>query len=390
MARDVQTAKDEKAPADATNGGSLDGAPADASAAGASKGMLDSGLPFIMVFGGCMSSIVSMEYVLKGDPNAGNLLTLTEFAAVLLQSVPSRIEQRDGRVQLCGLFASLSSHALHAVLWVSMSILVNYVYGFNITVPIHTLFRSCNIIASVLIGFCFFQQRYSWQQLACVVVLTFGILCGSIGDAKKFASGGSSCTDCGHDATSKASAQPAEEADAAFRVWMAGIAILVFVQLLQGTLGHMQALFYRKFKDAAPRNVLADEFLFTSHAASILPMLALWQDIATAGKAALSTPPVASFLPIPSRVAWILVNNLTQLICIKGVFRLTAHYSPLTCNITMSVRKFLSVVFSIIWFGNAWTPMHSIATVLIFGGVFAYSQCPRPEDRPVKPASKTD
>lgn len=326
-----------------------------------------------------MSSIVSMEYVLKADPNAGNLLTLSEFVVVLVQSIPGRLDRGCGAIRPRPLIASWGSHALHALLWVSMSILVNYVFAFNIAVPMHTLFRSCNIIASVVVGWLFFQQRYSWQQLTCVCVLTMGILCGAFGDASKFA-GASACKDCGHDSAGPAPPASKLDADAAFRLWTVGIVILAFVQVLQGTLGHLQATFYKRFADKAPKNVLADEYLFTSHAASLLPMLFLWQDIASSGAAAMATPAVSTFLPIPTRVAWILVNNFTQLICIKGVFRLTAHYSPLTCNITMSVRKFLSIVFSILWFGNPWTNMHSLAAVFIFAGVFAYSQCPRTAD----------
>merc|ERR1712194_533191 len=87
---------------------------------------------------------------------------------------------------------------------------------------------------------------------------------------------------------------------------------------------------------------------------------------------------------LPCGVVWLLLNNAAQLVCIKGVFRLSAYYSPLTVNITLSVRKFLSVLFSIVWFGNAWNNLHSVATVANFGGVFAYSQCrgPKPREEP--------
>merc|ERR1719482_1435000 len=95
----------------------------------------------------------------------------------------------------------------------------------------------------------------------------------------------------------------------------------------------------------------------------------------------MSSPSLLDIFPLPRSIVWVLLNNVTQLICIKGVFRLSAHYSPLTVNITLSVRKFLSVLFSIVWFGNAWTMLHSVATVAIFGGVFAYSQCPAPKPR---------
>lgn len=335
-------------------------------------------LPFLMIFAGCMSSIVSMEYVLKGDPNGANLLTFTEFAVVLVQSIPGRLDM--GKLSFSPLLASKASHVQHAVLWVAMSVLVNYAFGFNINVPIHTLFRSCNLIASIFLGRLFFGQRYSWAQLACVCAITVGIFLGLMGDAKKFGVAGTwfcfGCGDVGDKAGSSTGNESSSATDSgALTTWAMGIALLTVVQLLQGTLGHIQAVFYTRFQDKGSRNELADEYLFTSHVVSLLPMVFLWDDICTAWHLAMATPPVLPWLPIPTRIMWILCNNATQLICIKGVFWLTAHYSPLTVNITLSVRKFSSVIFSILWFGNEWTHLHSVATVLIFGGVFLNSQC---------------
>jgi len=332
--------------------------------------------PFAMVFGGCMSAIIAMEYVLKDDPNAGNLLTLTEFAFVMFQSIPGRMEAKaGGGYGFRPLLMPWVSHAQHAALWVSMSVLANYVFGFNITVPIHTLFRSCNVIASVLLGWLAFQQRYSLPQVACILVITVGIFLGSMGDAKKFAAS-SQCLDCGDALPAKSSSPAGGEGD--FAIWCFGVGMLVVVQMLQALLGHTQAIFYKRFQDKGSRNELSEEFLFTSHVVSFLPFVLLWEDILVAAGSALQSPPVHPLLPVPTRIAWLLVNNLCQTICIKGVFRLSAHYSPLTVNITLSVRKFLSVVVSILWFGNPWTGLHSVATAAIFGGVFAYSQCPPP------------
>ena len=43
-----------------------------------------------------------------------------------------------------------------------------------------------------------------------------------------------------------------------------------------------------------------------------------------------------------------------------------------TCRVTYMV----SIEVSIVLFSNPWTVQHSFATVLIFGGAFAYSQVP--------------
>lgn len=337
-------------------------------------------MPFIMVFGGCMSSIVFMEYLLKSDPNAGNFLNATEFVFVLLQSIPGRLESGSW-VRFRSLRATWLSHIQHAVLWVSMSTLANYVFAYNISVPIHTLFRSCNVIASLILGYLFFGGRYTLRQLACVLVITVGIFLASIGDSRKFRPGGS-CTDCGH------APSPAMSSEEIAR-WGSGIAMLVCVQMLQATLGHVQNSFYRRFEDRGSRNQLADEYLFTSHIVSLLMILVLWEDIKGSAWKAYHSPPMAP-LPVPRSLVFMVLNNLTQLACIKGVFRLSAHCSPLTVNITLSVRKFLSVVISATWFGNPWTHLHSVATVAIFGGVFAYSQCVPPPPLPAPPPAPTN
>eukprot|EP00747_Dinoflagellata_sp_TGD_P185241 gnl/TRDRNA2_/TRDRNA2_41677_c0_seq1.p1 gnl/TRDRNA2_/TRDRNA2_41677_c0~~gnl/TRDRNA2_/TRDRNA2_41677_c0_seq1.p1 ORF type:complete len:360 (-),score=45.00 gnl/TRDRNA2_/TRDRNA2_41677_c0_seq1:82-1161(-) len=334
-------------------------------------------LPFVMVFGGCMSAIVCMEYVLKGDPKAGNLLTLTEFFFVTVISIPGRLEPNS--LSLRPLLASKQAHAVHAVFWVAMSILVNYAFSFNISVPIHTLFRSCNVIASVALGFAVFGQRYSLGQLVCVCVITVGIFLGTLGDSKKF-----SCADCDGGKHASKGAGSAE-----LSTWAVGVGILVCVQLLQAALGHLQAVYYTRFAEKGPRNALADEFLFTSHIVSFFPLIFLWDDIARAFRGAIAAPPMFSVVPIPDRIVWLVLNNIAQTVCIKGVFRLTAHCSPLTVNIVLSVRKFLSVLFSIAWFGNPCTYLHAVATVLIFGGVFAYSNFSRKSAKAASAEKKT-
>lgn len=195
-------------------------------------------------------------------------------------------------------------------------------------------------------------------------------LLGSIGDAKAI-SKGCDGIDCGP------APSPAQNSHD-LAIWGAGIGILVCCQIIQAILGHSQAVFYKKFQDRAPRNQLADEYLFSAHVLSLLMIVGLWKDIAHSARLAFATPPISAFLPLPQGMVWLLLNNASQLVCIKGVFRLSAHYNPLTVNITLSVRKFLSVMFSIVWFGNAWTSLHSASTLAIFGGVFAYSQCAAP------------
>lgn len=118
-------------------------------------------------------------------------------------------------------------------------------------------------------------------------------------------------------------------------------------------------------------------------------MLAMYMEVSLswlyhcfkAAASAWSSEPLP-LVPVPSRVAWLflgwwwkddesedsrncrmgtkslktkfsedllelrLINNVSQTICLKGVFRTSASISPLALTIVLSVRKFLSVVVS--------------------------------------------
>jgi UDP-xylose/UDP-N-acetylglucosamine transporter B4 len=257
-----------------------------------------------------------------------------------------------------------------------MSVLANYAFAYKISVTIFTLVRSCNIIATVLLGYLVFGQRFSLDQLVCVAAVTIGIFVASTGEAKTLPASrraNASCTNCQDPAPSADG-----DSDVELSTWAIGIAMLAFVQLLQGFLGHVQAGLYKRFQHLAPKNELCDEYLFTSHIAALLPLLLLRDDITVAAKAAWASEPLA--LPfqlpfqLPSRVVWLFVNNISQTICLKGVFRASATLSPLALTILLSVRKFVSVIVSIVVFSNPWSNYHSLATLLIFGGAFAYSQ----------------
>lgn len=51
------------------------------------------------------------------------------------------------------------------------------------------------------------------------------------------------------------------------------------------------------------------------------------------------------------------------------LFGLITNFSPLTCSIVTTTRKFFTVLFSIIVFGHSMTTCQWIGTVLIFSGL---------------------
>ena len=91
----------------------------------------DQALPFLLVFGGCCLAMVFFEKALKQDPGCSNFLTFTELAFISVENLAQRL-RKGGKIE--SFIASRKDHIVHAVLWVSMSWLVNYAYSFNIAV----------------------------------------------------------------------------------------------------------------------------------------------------------------------------------------------------------------------------------------------------------------
>src|SRR5687767_540998 len=61
--------------------------------------------------------------------------------------------------------------------------------------------------------------------------------------------------------------------------------------------------------------------------------------------------PFLSSSSIPLLWVHLLVNVLTQYACIRGVFMLTSRTTSLSSNLALTVRKFVSLVLSVLWFG---------------------------------------
>lgn len=76
---------------------------------------------------------------------------------------------------------------------------------------------------------------------------------------------------------------------------------------------------------------------------------------------------------IPSQLAFLVTNVLTQYACIRGVNLLAASVSALTVTIVLNVRKLLSLLLSIWLFGNKLSPGTLVGAVIVFGSGALYS-----------------
>jgi solute carrier family 35 (UDP-xylose/UDP-N-acetylglucosamine transporter), member B4 len=67
----------------------------------------------------------------------------------------------------------------------------------------------------------------------------------------------------------------------------------------------------------------------------------------------LAKSPLTTFsLPIPAPYVPLILNTLTQLVCVSGVHRLTSRVSSLTVTLILVVRKAVSLIISVLLFGD--------------------------------------
>lgn len=220
-------------------------------------------------------------------------------------------------------------------------------------------------------------------------------------------------------------------------IWLIGILILTTVLCLQSVLGEYQNWVRRTFTPPPVSNTTTttepktnkklaeEESMFYMHAMSVpillmllivrvsfstgsyIPIISVTPSLITDRFTLWSTsPPIITYLTdllnasstsfvtrciatvtsflfsllglsnIPSMWVFIILNVITQYICIRGVYALIGATDNLTVNVVLTVRKAVSVLVSIIAFGNTFTLWHYLGATLVFLGAYQFQLLP--------------
>jgi len=88
--------------------------------------------------------------------------------------------------------------------------------------------------------------------------------------------------------------------------------------------------------------------------------------------------------PISELWALLFLSSAFQWVCIKFVYMANAEMDSLSVTLLVTLRKFLSLLVSIVYFGNVFTLQHWLGTALVFGGTMVFSGVLL-RDAPVQP-----
>lgn len=250
----------------------------------------------------------------------------------------------------------LRAYLQMVVLFFLMSTINNKATGFQISVPLHMVFRSGSLLSSMLLGVLVLGKSYSMRETLSVVVVTLGIFIVTYAASL--------------DKPPPASSGAVDELN--LGVWLVGVLMLLAAVMLSSLLGVVQELARDRYGKNTSR-----ESMFYTHLLSLPFFLVTWSDMARHVAVFSASPPVdLGFLgtwPVPELWAALALNVVLQYICIRGVYLTSASTSALTTTLLMTIRKFVSLVISIVLFKNSFSLIHWIGTALLFGGSLVYS-----------------
>lgn len=244
-----------------------------------------------------------------------------------------------------------------------VSVCNNYAFDFNIPMPLHMIFRAGSLIANLIMGIIILKKTYDFWKYLSVFMITVGIVVCTIVSGSKVES-----TQVTPDTTG-------------FSVlfwWTLGIALLTVALFLSARMGIYQEVLYKRYGKHS------DEALFYTHLLPLPFFLMLYSNIREHASIATASAPYEVALDIigipgvsygvPIIWLYLLGNVLTQYICIGSVYVLTAECSSLTVTLVVTLRKFVSLIFSILYFSNPFTIYHWIGTILVFWGTIIFTE----------------
>ncbi|CAF3530240.1 unnamed protein product [Rotaria sp. Silwood1] len=201
------------------------------------------------------------------------------------------------------------------------------------------------------------KKRYPLRQIFAVLLITFGIFLATYASSQSL------------NKQKQSSHVEINETKPDFFKWLIGIGMLIFALLVSALMGIYQEKLYAEY------GKYPEEALFYSHCLP-LPLFAFVGESIYHHAQLFNQStwlPLFSNVGIPIMWAYLICNVLTQYFCIRSVFILTTECPSLIVTLVITLRKFISLLFSIIYFQNHFTLNHCIGTAAVFLGTFLFS-----------------
>ncbi|XP_003375703.1 UDP-N-acetylglucosamine transporter slc35b4 [Trichinella spiralis] len=280
-----------------------------------------------LVLVSCCGCMVVVEKLARRDPECMNLMTFSTFLFVTMEGLVSNPQFIIQKPQI-----PLKAYVKIVILFFLVNVINNQALSYNIPVPLHIIFRSGSLMTNLLLGVWILNKRYSWVKYISVLMITAGIMI---------------CTSATYNASMMSSPKSLQENETIKynKHLLIGVCMLTFALVFSSALGIAQEKLYCQY-GKHPR-----EAMFFVVQLIHLPWIGL---------------------DIPHLWLLLILVDIAQYICIRFVYYLTASCSTLTVTLVITIRKFISLISSILLFGSPFTVQHWIGTALVFGGTLLF------------------
>jgi len=314
----------------------------------------------LVVLVGCAANVVFLEFLVKKDPGIGNLVTFCSFLFITVQGFFFTAR--------CGTITPkvpITAWTTMVIMYFIVSVVNNAALGFNISMPLHMIFRAGSLMANMILGMIILNKRYAKVKYLSVIIISMGIAACTIVSGRSVSSNKNQAID-----NEVGDSDTTEAMD--FMWWMVGIAMLTFALFTSARMGIYQEVIYAKYGKHS------EEALFYCHCLPLPFFLVISNNVYDHAIVALNSEPLFSIgsITVPSMIFYLVCNTATQFICISAVYRLTSECASLTVTLVVTLRKFLSLLFSIWFFDNPFTFVHWIGTAMVFAGTLLFSDIP--------------
>ncbi|ODV87694.1 hypothetical protein CANARDRAFT_180809, partial [[Candida] arabinofermentans NRRL YB-2248] len=293
------------------------------------------------VFGGCCSNVISMESISLIQLNSSNLMTASQYIFISLVGYILLIHKNRSIVN----FKSSSKipierYMISTFIFFISSFLNNYVIQLNVSIPIHIILRSLSTPITMILGWGYWNKVYKLHQIIGALLLSIGIASFTLSTV--------TTTNTTTNTTTTTNTYS-----------IIGCLILVISTILSSIIGLFNESSFKRYGFVDWRDNLFYSNFYT------LPFLTIFVK-----------PIITEYNMVKeNQTFWylLMINNLTQFICILGVNQLSLLTNSLSVNIALLIRKFLSLVISIKLFGNELNRQGSLSVVIVFMGAVIYT-----------------
>lgn len=307
------------------------------------------------VFGGCCTNVLSLESLIRDkESDVGLFVTFIQFSFVSLTLLPQFITIHNYCPRFKPLHVPIKVYLWSVLLFYISSYTNNSVFKYHISVPLHIVFRCFSVVITMIISWLINNKRYNKLQITAAVVLTIGAIITSLYRDHDFKF---------DDITGLLDKNAVNDMKyAADPIFLVGLSMLIISSLSSALLSVYNEWTFKTYGKYWQEN------LFYTHFFS-LPIF-LIKDYNT-----IITEYERMFRiesGITRNHVMLIINVMTQNICIRGVNILASYTNALTLSVILTVRKFISLLLSVMIYKSHLSHTSYIGVIIVFIGTLLY------------------